>query len=75
MTAIRDLYTDRLVELPHTHTPTRISEGVYEGAIDRFYGLGEPIPDDMKAKYGYSYGFIVSNEEESYGVFGIKNGR
>ena len=70
-----DCYKDERRPYKRTRTPKQVTEGVYEGAIDVYYGRGENIPPEMKAKYGYKYGFIAQNEYGTYDVYGFKDGR
>lgn len=72
---IKDIYTDKYVKLKRTRKPTRVPEGVYEGAIDRYYGYGEPLPQSLKEKYGFEYGFITPNDRCRYEIFGHRNGQ
>lgn len=48
-----------------------ITEGVYEHAIDRYYGLGKALPDTYKQEIGAYAGFYAENEnrDSNYDVF------
>lgn len=53
----------------------RITEGVYETAIDKYYGRGGPLPEKFKEEHGIKHGFYGFSEygDDTYDVFYMKN--
>lgn len=59
---ITDLFTSKEYKINRTSGFQVITEGIYEAAIDRYYGIGDSLPDSFKQAYGIQYGFSGPSE-------------
>jgi len=66
---IMDLNTHKEYKITRKRSFQRITEGIYETSIERFYGLYESLTDEMKKDFNARYGFYATDEDGSIAVF------